>query len=794
MRYPGRRTIDEDDLSDADIVPDVEKQHRGTERSSIESNFTPYSSSSSPSRDVSYGSHDSMLHHSPPKRRFSKSSYLYRIPNRTVRWLCIALMSTVILFILSLVRMSVTSSTRLEELVKMRPSAPAVWESFDFSKRYYGGLRTLVSKHQNIPEYPSENTTIATAAKAPVSSTIPLSFPIDPYPDYQSEAYKSEFGPVEECFLDSENKVKVARIHAYNGVPMGFPRSVMGSDELLGLSETSCYDRYGKLGPYGFGYSRNKGGVGAGIDGERQGADNVWKDAAQIDYSSVRWGEAQSRCLDKNKQRFSSAQPDEKQAFQDMTVTRSEENRSIQQNEDGAVHTTESSGQTKKTISRTAVVIRTWWDYHYDPESILYLRGLISELSLLTSAEYTVHFLIHVKDDNKPIWADSDMYQTVLNNALPEEFHGMGTLWSERQMGLIYGGLEESFYRKLPVHGVYRSAHLPLQYFAHRHPEYDYFWNWEMDTRYTGNWYKLFSSVRDWARDQPRKGLWERNNHFYVPAVHGTWEDFKQMVRVQSEMPPTPNPSKWANAGPPGTTPQEPVKEKPIWGPHPPLDVTPSPFDPQPPTTYEKDKYEWGVGEEADLITFNPTFDPDRTDWILAEDVTGYNKTLGLPPRRTAIITASRLSRRLLLTMHKETALDRHTMFSEMWPASCALHHGLKAVYAPHPVYIDRQWPLRYLAQIMNGGKNGGVGGARKTVFGDSVQHNLLGVNWHYNTGFAPNLWKRWLGYRVDGGGGEAEEVAGEGRMCLPGILLHPVKGMDLVVEGPRDPAQKDGA
>lgn len=37
---------------------------------------------------------------------------------------------------------------------------------------------------------------------------------------------------------------------------------------------------------------------------------------------------------------------------------------------------------------------------------------------------------------------------------------------------------------------------------------------------------------------------------------------------------------------------------------------------------------------------------------------------------------------------------------------------------------------------------------------------------------------------KVDNDGGEREELAGEGRMCLPGVLLHPVKGVDMVVEG----------
>jgi hypothetical protein len=225
--------------------------------------------------------------------------------------------------------------------------------------------------------------------------------------------------------------------------------------------------------------------------------------------------------------------------------------------------------------------------------------------------------------------------------------------------------------------------------------------------------------------------------------------------------------------------------EKHIWGPEPPQDYPDIEIDEnvKPNTTLAEDKYEWGVGEPADLIVFNPLFDPDQTNWILADDVTGYDKKNGLPPRRTAINTSGRLSRRLLETMHREQSRFRHTMFSEMWPASCALHHGLKAVYAPHPVFIDRKWPTQYLAAIFNNGRNGASGGARMSVFSDERQHNFLGTTWYYHAGFAPNLWKRWLGYKVDNDGGEEFEVQGEGRMCLPGVLLHPVKQVDLVQE-----------
>lgn len=448
-------------------------------------------------------------------------------------------------------------------------------------------------------------------------------------------------------------------------------------------------------------------------------------------------------------------------------------------------------------LPRTAVVIRTWCNFHYTTEDIVYLRSLITELSLNTGGEYIVHFLIQVKDDNAPIWSDDETYERVLHESLPEEFRGMGTLWSERQMGLIYGGLAESFARGLPVHGVYRSTFMALQYFTYTHPEYDFLWNWEMDVRYTGHWYHLFDSVRQWAKAQARKGLWERNSRFYIPSEHGSWEDFRQMVRVQTQLGTNSPNNIWSglpntgsgNPSSPGSGTSKGEGDIPVWGPVPPVDDDISfDTDPHPPTAHDADKASssWGVSEEADLITFNPLFDPAGTTWLLADDITGYNTNQSLPPRRAAIITASRLSRRLLMSMHRETSLHHHTMFSEMWPASCALHHGLKAVYAPHAAYIDRRWPTRYAEGVFNAGRNGAAGGARTSVFGEP-EHNFRGLTWYYNAGFPEVLWNRWLGRRIHNAGGEDFELRGEGRMCLPGMLLHPVKRVEMVVEGLRD-------
>jgi hypothetical protein len=735
----------------------------------------------------------------------SKPSFAYHLPRRRFsRYFTLATSVTLLLFILYLVRSSWSEEAALRLGVKKPPPPPPAWEQFPFLKRYHGGIRTLVDKASNKPEYPADTDEeelkvlqeAAMVQKSKEDKVKDGGFQkrdgntkgrierITPKAAYGDGQYES----VVKCYLDNKTKLEVPKMLAYKGVPKGFPEPIMGSYELLGLRDDVCFERFGRLGPYGFGYSRKFGGSGAGLEGENEGSEEIWGDQLEVDYRTVSWAKAQNECAQANAGRF---RPPPKQLNHFFTsMGTGGPLRELPSNVPEGDATKGPTG--KKLIPRTAVIIRTWWDYQYDAEDLFYLRAMMNELSIQTGTEYVLHFLIHVKDDNKQIWADEETYNKVVNDALPEEFRGMGTLWSERQMGLIYGGVAESFYRDLPVHGAYRSTYMPVQYFAHMHPEYDFFWHWEMDIRYTGHFYHLFTQISEWAKAQPRKGLWERNGRFYVPSVHGSWTDFTHMVRVQTKHGTAQKSSIYnklsQDAGSKHPLDEDSrTPEKPIWGPLPPTgegDSTVDPDnDPKPPTTFDADKDEWGVGEDADFITFNPLFDPHNTNWILAEDVTGYNTTAGFPPRRTAIITASRLSRRLLETMHRETALKRHTMFSEMWPGSMALQHGYKAVYAPHPVYIDRAWPTSYLAAIFNNGLNGAAGGSRTSVFSDERQHNFRGTTWYYDAGFAPNLWKRWLGYKVDNDGGEQEEKAGEGRMCVPAMLLHPVKQVDLVYE-----------
>ncbi|KAH8802040.1 hypothetical protein F5882DRAFT_153389 [Hyaloscypha sp. PMI_1271] len=779
-----------------------------------ESDYSSDASSPVSSRETSgsYSSNQPMLRRKSSTGSQRPAYSRYRLPNRVMRYLCLALISTIVIFMLSLVRMSVVSSRRVEagDLGKRPPPPPEPWKSFTFLSRYYGGIRTLVPLSERQPEYPSAADELPASnetATIPVRE-IPSSKPFDAFEHQASESYLSEHAPVQECFLDLESTIRIPQLQYYQGRPSGFPDNVVGSYELLDLPEDICFERFGRLGPYGFGYSSKYGGTDTGEHGDTEGSGSVWVDNSelgfnQVDYRKVNWGAAQKKCYEANIARFRPQSP-----LADLPTTFSVLGQDIDRTEKQDAHPRSildaraNTTLTEKYLPRTAVVVRVWDDFAYREEDILNLRAMISELSLSSGGEYDVHLLVQVKDESRhPIWADPETYQQHLAECVPDEFRDIATLWSETQMLMLYQGIFDTFTRGLPVHGPYRGLQMAMQHFAQRHPEYDFFWHWEIDIRYTGHYYNLFSQVESWAKKQPRKGLWERSGRFYVPSVHGSWEDFKQMVRVQTEMGTENAEDMWS--GIKGAKVQ-PKGDKPIWGPERPQDPEDwfeVEHDPKPVGSYDRDKYAWGVGEDADLITFNPLFDPEKTTWFLANDITGYNTTDGLPPRRAAIVTSSRMSKRLLRTMHRETAFKKHHAFSEMWAPTAALHHGYKAVYAPHPMFVDREWPTPYLAGVLNSGRNGATGGARTSVFGER-EHNLLGMTWYYNAGFAPNLWKRWLGLKVNNEGGEEFELTvdegrsgngvnemrgGEGRMCLPPMLLHPVKDVELPVERTRE-------
>lgn len=448
------------------------------------------------------------------------------------------------------------------------------------------------------------------------------------------------------------------------------------------------------------------------------------------------WGRAQAQCLKKNQARFKPQK-------------------------------TPRETTPKGELLRTAVVIRAWVGYEWSPLSIINIRAMINEISLKSGGEYTVHILLHVKDANMEFWNNENLYQEIIRNNTPAEFQDIVTLWSQRAMEMYYATqFGDSFENSsgTEIYGAYRSLHMSLQWFAQRHPEYEFFWNWEMDVRSTGHYYELFDRISDWSRLQSRIGLTHRNAKYYIPALHGSWDDFAHQVDIANSgnsLIKTSDPGLlWPGA------PQNFPGKKWLTGEN----------RTMPKSCSDSIPAFCGVGEEADLITLNPIFNPDASGWILEKDITGYDTSLPIPPRRTAIVAVERLSKKLLQVMHDEMLQFGHSAFSEMFPPTMAFHHGLKAVFAPHPVFFDRKWPLEEVEKKFNGGTFGSSGGNASSPFNIENEHNFHGTTWYYSAAFSGVLWRRWLGFEEGGEGGRKYEERGTGRMCLPPMLLHPIK------------------
>lgn len=613
---------------------------------------------------------------------------------------------------------------------------------------YYHGIKTIVNKTDHIPEYPNPEVTDAPLPEPKWNLDIPKAKPYSPY-DFGADE-------VQECFLDANNTVPAPDIFAYDGVPQHFPDPVMGSYSVMGMRDDVCFDRFGRYGPYGLGYSKNKGGSGVGQDTEHIDTEYIWEKSGQIDYTDVDWMDAQERCYEANKQRFKQIDPE-----------------------------TEELEASATKMGRTAVVIRSYTGFKWTEHAILNFRALINELSLKSGGEMVVHMLVQVRDTDVPIWSDDVTVQRLLDANVPPEFHGLVTLWSEPQMRLYYPGKFDDAYSNpsgRDIHGVYRSGHFPLQIFAMQHPEYEHFWNWEMDMRFLGSYYELFHRMGEWAKTEARPMIWERAARYYIPSYHGTWEEFSRIVQqdtVRSGL----------------STPFGPLKfsgRKSLRFEAKGQSVMPENCD------AHSDRSQCGVGEDADIITLNPIFDTDQSGWFFGLDAVGYGSTP--PPRRAAIITASRISRRLLMAMHEEVWRHHHTMFSEMFPASVAFHHGFKAVFAPHPIYLDRAWYPIGSSQdaAFNGGRDHSTSG-HGSPFDIANEHNHKGSSWYFNSEFSGLFWRRWLGYvqkdgrgkwggRVNdgedrGGKEEEESESSSGRLCSRSMVLHPIK-----FEHPTDP------
>nr|OQO26596.1 hypothetical protein B0A51_08277 [Rachicladosporium sp. CCFEE 5018] len=610
-----------------------------------------------------------------------------------------------------------------------------------------------------------------------------------PYPEYDSEAYKNEWqgdyvhcvGPRGKRLNESADDI----VKAFTALPTGFPDVFVGSAEATGVNAETCFDRYHRYGPYGYGEDDSI----VPKDWERTLLYPTWE--------SVGWGRLQDECVMENQERFA--------PYSRTRIELATNNTAPDHFQRPLSHydKTPSPGG-PQAMTRTAVVIRAYEGYTYTPNDIIAIRSMIAELSLRSGGEYSVFLFVNVKDNGADLDSETVRHDFLRAN-IPRELQDIAILWNERIM--------EAWYPDITDWQVYWHQFMPLQWFMETHTEFDFVWNWETDARYTGNHYHFLSAMSSFALQTPRKYLWERNARYYIPSAHGNnYTAFLSDTDYAIE-------AAWRNDS----------SRIPIWGPQPFNEFRQNPIGPKPPVSDQKlDAFSWGVGEEADLITLLPIFSPVHTKWEYRDKI--WNFIPGIHPvfdgdgdpsfthpdfinidRRVYINTVSRFSRRQIRAMHLENLVGR-TMQAEMWPATVALHHGLKAVYAPHPIWADRHWPAWYADAVFNAdGDEAAAWGQREdSVYNHDREWNFAGWSWYYASRFPRTLYRRWLGWgdkkedwsplrdlsgedfetqskmialgkeggQWDGDGeeGGVTRVGGNGRMCLPGMLLHPVK------------------
>ncbi|CAM1500929.1 Fc.00g100910.m01.CDS01 [Cosmosporella sp. VM-42] len=597
----------------------------------------------------------------------------------------------------------------------------------------------------------------------------------NPYPDYNSDAWKEKgFAPYVPC-KGATGEI-VEDLLVFKGRPHDWPAPRFGSYDVLNMDSNLCWERETRLGPYGTLDQFKKTG------GESE----------PISWDNVNWGDLQRKCVHKNAKRYDmnksrkndylslypeTAEPakadekpessetkdekttdeklkesktnvDKEEAKEAMKDKRAEgpslRRHALDDDEFQAVQNRSASGFIPE--KRTAILLRSYTGKNYTDNDKQNIRSLVSELSLKSGGEYEVFLLVQVKDNALRIFDDPETYQYVLSENIPPEFQGITVLWNDEIVWNIYTEMKDENERT-----VHTAQWLSVQKFSHDHPQFDFIWNWEMDFRFTGHHYELLDKLEGFAKKQPRKGMWERNERWYIPEYHGDYDTtFRKDIERRYG-----NDTVWGAPDLPFINPA---------GPKPPVS---NPF---------LDNYEWGVGEDADVITVGPIFNPVNSNWVIANHVWGYkdedHKSKDIP-RRTTIVTQSRLSKRLLDMMHVENMRGNHVA-SEMTPQTVALLHGFKAVYAPHPIFMDRDWDGKFLNKWFNPGENGECGG-RGSPMGWGRERRYQGTTWYYRAEPPNRLYNNWMGWPDTGIGGKSWEEK-HGRPCLPQVMLHQVK------------------
>ncbi|KAK4104438.1 hypothetical protein N658DRAFT_441831 [Parathielavia hyrcaniae] len=465
-------------------------------------------------------------------------------------------------------------------------------------------------------------------------------------------------------------------------------------------------------------------------------------------WNEVDWAKLQNQCIHSNAH-----------GFHDATMIRPFGRRFRMREPGEEIKSPVIEPQAADYVPRTAIVLRAWEGYNYIAKDLANLRATVAETALRFGAEYTVYILVDVKDTGRNIFANDENYRRAIEELVPREFWGMAILFDET--------LLKSWYPNIKTHGATYQIMQPLQLFAHFYPEFDFHWQLELDVRFTGHAGRYLTALSDFARKQPRKQAIERSTWYYMPEFHGGYSDLLGAVNASLE-------------GRGGLGWGMRIQDFEPAGPKPPVK------DPL------ADNFEWGVGEEADLIAFTPcAYMPSLKHWVWRNWQQGL-KAGTKTPGWMCQPAMGRASRTLLLAVHHAQAVQGIAMHSEATLSSFALWHGLKLVVPPHPIYQDPQWPRSKMNELFNGA---GAVEAHRTqgmegmAYGDAIyrqadyEYIATSASFWYTSDFPNRIYDAWLG-RGGSQGGDSSSLevpyvlwkSRDGEVYAPNMILHPVK------------------
>ncbi|GIZ37904.1 hypothetical protein CKM354_000133400 [Cercospora kikuchii] len=443
-----------------------------------------------------------------------------------------------------------------------------------------------------------------------------------------------------------------------------------------------------------------------------------------LPWSEVRWGSVQDGCARDNGGKM-----------EDQTA-----GRKLKRPGEGLDQELEDVIQDERKTGRTAVVLRTWDTYEYGPNHKAWLRALVTESALDTAGRFQVFLLVDVKNPaTEDLLSNEVLYAQILDRSVPEEFQDMAILFNDK--------LLQEWYPKVSNHKAKDQMYQALQIFSYSFPEFDYVWQLEMDARFTGHVGHMLEDAATWAQEQPRKNLWERNARFFIP---GLWENDYTAFSASLDR-------EFADA------------DSTIWGPAPNAETYIASRGPLPPPRSDST---WGLDEPADLITFAPMINPVGTKWDFENEVHNFSPTKKsnlLLPRRMAMISMTRTSRRLLQSISLHQRQTGAWLVSEATPETYSFLHGFKAVYVPHLISFNLGTGAlspKELDKLLHKGPKEGLAGGKRASF------LWCGRTWKMKM-------QQWLASSYIWWGGQGlsfwyDYVVLE--KCFPQMVLHPVK------------------